>query len=65
MSDLKHEALKAAPPIVITTYATFSGFTLNEWVAIATIVYILLQVVVLVRKEFLKRPRARHDPADE
>ena len=36
-SDLASEAIKAAPPVAITTAVTIGGLTLNEWVAIATI----------------------------
>ena len=42
-SDLASEAIKAAPPVAITTAVTVGGLTLNEWVAIATLLYIVLQ----------------------
>lgn len=43
------EAVKAAPAVVGTTY---SMLTLNEWVAVATLLYIVLQVGVLVHKHY-------------
>ena len=49
-SDLASEAIKAAPPIAITTAVTVGGLTLNEWVAIATLLYIVLQSGWLVWK---------------
>lgn len=45
--DLKVQTVKAAPAVVGTVYATL---TLNEWVAVATLIYISLQVAYLVRK---------------
>jgi uncharacterized membrane protein len=49
-SDLASEAIKAAPPVAITTAVTIGGLTLNEWVAIATLLYIVLQSGWLVWK---------------
>jgi len=51
-SDVIVEAAKAAPPVVITTAVTVGGLTLNEWVAIATLLYIVLQSGWLVWKWF-------------
>jgi len=50
--ELTAAAAKVAPPIAVTGANMFFGFTLNEWVAIATLAYIALQAFVLVRKEF-------------
>jgi uncharacterized membrane protein len=49
-SDIASEAIKAAPPVAITTAVTVGGLTLNEWVAIATLLYIVLQSGWLVWK---------------
>jgi uncharacterized membrane protein len=49
-SDIVSEAIKAAPPVAITTAVTVGGLTLNEWVAIATLLYIVLQSGWLVWK---------------
>lgn len=51
-SDIASEAIKAAPPVAITTAVTVGGLTLNEWVAIATLLYIVLQSGWLVWKWF-------------
>ncbi len=55
MSDLRHDiadaGLRATPPVI----AFSAGLTLNEWVAIATLIYIILQAVVLIRREFFRR----------
>ena len=48
-SDVITEAAKAAPPIAITA-VTVGGITINEWVAIATLIYIVLQSGWLVWK---------------
>lgn len=53
--SLKHEiadqVLRASPPFAVSLTAIIGGLTLNQWVAIATLVYIVLQAVVLIRKE--------------
>ncbi|NDD85364.1 hypothetical protein EBZ38_13965 [bacterium] len=49
-SDVLSEAAKAAPPIAITTAVTIGGLTLNEWVAIATLLYVVLQSGWLIWK---------------
>lgn len=46
-TELAQEAVKGAPAVAGTAYA---WFTLNEWVAVATIVYIVIQAVYLLRK---------------
>lgn len=52
-NKLKHdtamEAAKATPAVAGTTY---SMLTLNEWVALATLLYIVLQVGVLLHKHY-------------
>lgn len=51
-SDVLVEVAKAAPPVAITTAVTVGGLTLNEWVAVATLLYIVLQSGWLVWKWF-------------
>lgn len=48
--EIASESMKAAPPIAVTVASTVSGITLNEWVAIATITYIVLQTGYLLWK---------------
>ena len=51
------EATKSAPPVAVTS-AVIAGYSINEWVAILTGIYVLLQIAVLVRKE-LRESKAR------
>lgn len=49
-SDLVTEAQKAAPPIVVSVATTIGGMSLQDWVYIATIGYIVLQAGWLIWK---------------
>ena len=40
------EATKSAPPVIVTA-AVAEGFTVNEWLAVATIIYIVMQACYL------------------
>lgn len=53
--ELAAAAAKTAPPAAVAGSYAVLGLTLNEWVAIATLAYIALQAVVLVRNEFIRR----------
>lgn len=53
--EITSAAVKVAPPVAVTGANVVFGFTLNEWVAIATLAYIALQAFVLIRKEFKGR----------
>lgn len=48
-------AAKTAPPVAVAGSHVLFNLTLNDWVAIATLVYIALQAFVLVRNELRKR----------
>lgn len=50
-------AAKAAPPVAVTGANFILGFTLNDWVAIATLIYIGLQAFFLVKDRLRKRGR--------
>ncbi len=55
-------AAKAAPPTIVTSATMLFGFSLNEWVAIATLIYIGLQTVFLLKdrlKKHKERPRKK------
>lgn len=52
---------KASPPLGVSAAAVM-GFSLQDWVLIATLVYTVLQIALLVYK-FLKK-RAAHDDAE-
>jgi len=42
-------ATKASPPLAVTA-ATLGGMSLQDWVLIATLLYTLLQIVLLIRR---------------
>ncbi|NBX72679.1 MAG: hypothetical protein EBQ89_00065 [Alphaproteobacteria bacterium] len=63
-SDVLSEAAKAAPPVAITTAVTIGGLTLNEWVAIATLLYVVLQSGWLIWKWY-HAIKERKDKASE
>jgi hypothetical protein len=46
--DTMVAAMKAAPPVAVTSAHWLFGLTLNDWVAIFTIVYVLLQTALLI-----------------
>lgn len=48
--DVVHEAVKSAPPVAVTAASGLMGFSLHEWVAIATIAYIVIQTGWLLWK---------------
>lgn len=56
-SEFAAEAVKSSPAVAVTGLGTVGGVTLNEWVAITTIAYIVVQIVILLRREW----RARKD----
>ncbi len=45
--DAATELAKAAPPISVGAY-TLAGFTLNDWLTIATICYVVAQLAFLI-----------------
>lgn len=53
--EIASAVVKAAPPVAVTGSQVLFDLTLNEWVAIATLLYIALQAAILVRNEFRKR----------
>ena len=50
--DIAASGVKAIPPITVTGLS-LSGVTLQEWVLIATLVYTVLQILILVRDKVL------------
>ena len=47
-SDIAIEAGKAAPPVAVTGAHVVLGLTLADWVAIVTLMYLALQIVLLI-----------------
>jgi uncharacterized membrane protein len=56
---------KVTPPVIITGITTLFGFSLNEWVAITTIIYVVLQSVFLVADRLKKRRSRRKSDAEK
>lgn len=54
--DLMVAAGKASPPIMVSG-AAVAGFSLQDWVLIATLVYTVLQIALLVYNFLKKRAR--------
>ena len=52
-TEVSMAAAKAAPPVVVAG-ATLMGYSLQEWVYILTIIYLLLQIVVLAVTSYRK-----------
>lgn len=47
-------AVKVAPPVAITGM-TLAGYPLADWLILATLVYTILQLLLLLEKRFLPR----------
>jgi len=56
-----HQVAKASaevsPPVGLVTWNYLAEQPIDKWLTALAIVYTLLQIVVLVRKEFIKRRR--------
>lgn len=48
--DITVAGAKTAPPVAVSLAAHLGALTLNDWLAIATIVYVVLQTGYLVWK---------------
>lgn len=48
--EIAQETLKASPPVTVTAWAWINGLTLDKWVALATLTYIVLQAIYLLWK---------------
>lgn len=47
---LAAEVVKASPPVLITAAAKVMGLTLSDWIAVLTIIYLVLQIGLLLPK---------------
>lgn len=47
---LAAEIMKASPPVIVTAAAKVFGLTLSDWIAVLTIVYLVLQIGLLLPK---------------
>lgn len=53
--SVSNAVTKASPAVAATVADKVLGLTLNDWVAIATLLYIGLQAFFLVKNELKKR----------
>lgn len=53
--EIISESIKATPPVTVVGIHTIFGLELNEWVAVFTIVYIVLQIFFLLNKHLGKK----------
>lgn len=57
--DVAQEAVKSAPPVAVTAISGLLGFSLHDWVLVATLVYVVFQIAWLVYK--WQRARKKDD----
>lgn len=57
------EAVKSAPPVVVTG-AAIAGMSLSDWVTVLTGIYVLLQIALLLYK-FVRERRADEASTEE
>lgn len=57
--EIASAAAKAAPPVAVTGSQVLFDLTLNEWVAVGTLVYLALQAYVLIRNEFIRKRKGK------
>jgi hypothetical protein len=46
---------RATPGVLVVTWNHFTAMPIDKWVQLAVLVFTVLQIVVLVRREFWKR----------
>lgn len=52
--ELTAAAVKSAPPVTIVGIETLSSLTLDDWVKIATLLYVVLQAAFLLHDRLRK-----------
>ena len=55
--EIATAAAKAAPPVTVLGAEKLFDLTLNEWVAVGTLIYLVLQAYVLIRNEIIRKRR--------
>lgn len=55
MKDEITAAAKVAPPTAVTVANYLLGMPIEKWVAVATLVYVVLQAYVLIKDRILKK----------
>jgi hypothetical protein len=56
--DIVKEAVNSAPPVAVAGSAWLFGLTLNDWVAVGTLVYLAVQAGYLIWR-WLKEARSK------
>jgi hypothetical protein len=51
--------VETSPPVALSAWHYLAGQPIEKWLTAITIFYVILQAVVLVRKEFWKRKGRR------
>lgn len=61
-NDLATEAAKLSPPAIVSTL-TLGGVALSQWVLAATLIYTVLQIILLIPKavQFIRKVRNASD----
>lgn len=55
--EIASAAMRASPAVAVAGSDLFFGLTLDGWVKVATLLYLMLQAVFLIRSEYRKRGR--------
>lgn len=55
--EIASAAMRASPAVAVVGSDVFFGLTLDGWVKIATLLYLMLQAFFLLRSELRKRGR--------
>jgi len=54
-NEVTQIALKTSPPALVTMWHYVLGLPVEKWVAVATLIYVVVQTVVLVRDKFFRK----------
>jgi hypothetical protein len=57
MRDEITAAAKASPPVAVTAWHYIFDMPIEKWVAVATFVYVVLQIVVILRDRIFGRDK--------
>lgn len=59
-TDASTAIWKTMPPWVAIAADKVFGMSLNDWVMLFALIYTILQIIVLIRNQFLRRKAASH-----
>jgi hypothetical protein len=63
--DVAVETMKSTPPLAVIVAGTLGGYSLQDWVLVATLIYIGLQVGWLLYKWYKAARKKGWAPGDE